>query len=240
MPGAATLDRVLAQWTRLGVGFGGAAVRATPDLERLLLETGRHARMHSRLFIMAATWLHRYGDAVAIHRLRHLAQVELGPDHQSVLGLLLDFAQRGTHPEQFAAVIRTLPPATEAMPLFEIEAESSVLVARAERRSCALGRRWNLWCHDFEFKFDALRPPNWVMARNPTLRHRIDFRGDLRASILAALEHDDSAGASEIALAQACGGSRAQVRNALANLELSCRAERSRTPGAKRTRIVAC
>lgn len=43
--------------------------------------------------------------------------------------------------------------------------------------------------------------------------------------------------ASELSLARCAGGSRAQVRNALANLELSGRVRRSRVEGSRGTAI---
>jgi len=97
--------------------------------------------------------------------------------------------------------------------------------AMAKRRACDLSRKWNRWCQSFEFKTDALRPASWIMARHPQLRTRADFRGDLRASILAALQYDDGAGDSEMKLAELAGGSRAQVRNALANLVMTGRVQ---------------
>ena len=62
------------------------------------------------------------------------------------------------------------------------------------------------------------------MRENPSLVARADLRGDLRASVLAALEHDADAGQSELDLARCSGGSRAQVRSALDNLELTGKA----------------
>ncbi len=108
------LDNLLRQWTQIGAGFSAEPDGMTPDLERLLLDTARHAHEMARLFIMAAAWLHRYGD----------------------------------------------------------------------------------------------------------------LRGDLRASVLASLRFDPGAGTSEVSLAEASGGSRAQVRNALDNLELTGRVRR--------------
>jgi hypothetical protein len=75
------------------------------------------------------------------------------------------------------------------------------------------------------------------MRENPELIMRADFRGDLRASVLAALAHDADAGLSELDLARRCGGSRAQVRSALDNLELTGTACRTRKDRERRTRI---
>ena len=89
-----------------------------------------------------------------------------------------------------------------------------------------------------EPRSDALAPAHVVMSRNPWLRLAMDFRGDLRAAVVASLRHDSDARISESALTRCAGGSRAQVRNALANLELTGRAARIRSPGVRKTRIV--
>jgi hypothetical protein len=231
------LRPLLRQWTRLGAGFDATPSAECPDLERLLLETAREAPGMARLFIMAATWLHRYGDLIAKHRLKRLIRDELERQHRPTLGLLLNIAQQGTHPAQFASIIRELAPTPEPRPLFDVERSSPTLAERSRRRASPISARWGLWCEEIEFKDDALRPASWLMDRNPGLITRADFRGDLRASVLAALKHDAGAGLSELSLARTCGGSRAQVRSALDNLELTGKARRSRTEHDRRTHI---
>lgn len=189
---------------------------------------------------MAATWLHRYGDTVAKHRLRRMIDDGLEADARPVLGLLLDIAQQGTHPAEFASVIAGLAPADQPGPLFEIERINPRLAARARRRASEISQGWNLWCEEIEFKDDALRPARWVMEHNPLLRTRADLRGDLRASILASLRHDPGAGMSELALARCAGGSRAQVRRAVEKLEVSDRVQRARARGQRGTHITLC
>ena len=76
-----------------------------------------------------------------------------------------------------------------------------------------------------------------MMSRHPDLRTRADFRGDLGASVLAALRHDAGAGTSESRLAELAGGSRSQVRNALANLQLTGRVAVRRSETANRCGI---
>jgi hypothetical protein len=231
------LNNLISQWTRLGAGFSADQSPEPPDLERMLLETARQAPGMPRLFIMAATWLHRYGDLIAKHRLKRLIREELEREHQATLGLLLDIAQQGTHPAQFASIIRELSPAAEPRPLFDIERSTAKLVERAHRRASPVSLRWGLWCEEIDFKDDALRPSSWMMNQNPGLIMRADFRGDLRASVLAALEHDADAGTSELDLARRSGGSRAQVRCALDNLEMTGKARRTRSDRERRTRI---
>ncbi len=228
---------LIARWSRAGAGFHAEAAEGPLDLERLLLDTARHGPASARLFTMAATWLHRYGELIARHRLRRLACQELEPAFRPTLGLLLDIAQQGLHPPRFDLITKPLPPASPPMPLFEAECRTPGLRARAERTASELSRRWGRWCRPIELKSDALRPPAWVFEMNPEFRCRADFRGDLRASVLAALAFDDGAGESELALARATGGSRAQVRQALANLTLTGRVSRSAAGDSKRARV---
>ena len=71
----------------------------------------------------------------------------------------------------------------------------------------------------------SLRPDH--SGRTGVLAERENpLRGDLRVSVLAALRFDEGAGNSELALARAAGGSRAQIRNALENLEMTGRVRR--------------
>ena len=218
-----SLDKLVALWTSIGAGFNAQPASGPVDLERLLLDTARHASDMSRLFIMAATWLHTYGDLIAKHRLKRLIRDELEAEYRPVLGLLLDIAQQGTHPLEFQTITKTLEPAHAPTPLFDIDRTHPKLAERASKNASAISKSWNLWCAPFEFKNDALRSASWLMNRHPEFVTRADFRGDLRASILASLRHDEGAGYSEQRLARMAGGSRAQAIASLRNLELTGR-----------------
>lgn len=184
-----------------------------------------------------ATWLRIYGDIIAKHRLKRLIRDELEPECRPVLGLLLDVAQQGTYPPEFETVITPLEPATKGTPLFLSARHNPKLAQLAKRRASEQSRRWNLWCQPIEFKADAIRPASWIIRHHPALRTRADFRGDLRASILASLRHDPGAGESESRLAELSGGSRAQVRNALANLEMTGRVKARAAVGSNRREV---
>lgn len=231
------LDNLIRQWASLGAGFNAEPSGEDIDLERLLLDTARHAPEMARLFIVAATWLHMYGDLIAKHRLNRLVRDELEPEYHAILGLLLDTSHQGTHPLEFQSVIKHLKPLEQAQPLFESGRQNAKLAGLAQRKASSLSRKWNLWCQPVEFKDDAIRPASWLIARHPQLRTRADFRGDLRASILAALRHDPGAGESQLRLAELAGGSRAQVRSALRNLEMTGRVTARRVEGANRRQV---
>ena len=231
------LDNLLQRWASIGAGFNIEPADEDIDMEHLLLDTARLAPENARLFTMAATWLHIYGDMIAKHRLKRLIHDALEPKAQPILGLLLDTAQQGTHPLEFETVIKQLEPATEPMPLFISHRRNAKLAQLAKRRASDTSRRWNLWCQPIEFKLDAIRPAKWIIQRHPALRTRADFRGDLRASILASLRYDPGAGDSEMKLAQLSGGSRTQVRSALANLQMTGRVRTRPATGANRREI---
>jgi hypothetical protein len=230
-----TLDNLIRKWTSLGAAFNAAPMESGDiDLERLLLDTARHVPEMARLFIMAATWLHVYGDTIARHRLKRLIDEELASEFQPVLALLLDTAQQGTHPREFASILRHLPPESSPRPLFKSARKNKALAELARRRASSLSRKWGLWAQPVEFKMDAIRPATWMMTRHPQLRTRADFRGDLRASILAALRYDNANGEDKSRLAELAGGSRSQVGNALRNLEMTGRVATRRAEAANR------
>jgi len=232
------IDTLISKWSSLGAGLSAEPHEGNDiDLERLLLDTARHTPEMARLFIMAATWLHAYGETIAKHRLKRLIDDELEPEYQPILGLLLDTAQQGTHPRDFDSIIRHLSPNPSPQPLFAAARQSEKLRTIVRRRASTLSRKWGLWMQPIEFKEDALRPASWMMARYPGLRTRADFRGDLRASVLAALRHDANAGESESRLAELAGGSRSQVRNAIENLLITGRAAVCRAEDSNRRQV---
>ncbi len=232
------VDRVMADWRALGVAMPGrAASGAAIDLERLLLDTARVLPSFSRMHVVASTWLHLHADVVAKHRLRRLVADELEESARPVLGLLLDTAQVGTHPRPFDVILDRLPPAATPSPLFVEAADDPAIAAYVRRRSSPIARRWRRWAQPVEFKFDAIRPAEWIRANWPDFVPRADWRGDLRASVMASLRFDAGAGDSELRLAQCAGGSRAQVRNALRSLRMTGRIRMRKADGANRTEI---
>jgi hypothetical protein len=236
---AAAHDRVIAQWARAGAMFGVDAASACPDLERLLLATAAHARDDSRLFIMAFTWLCRFGDLVAKHRLRRLIIDQLPREHWPVLGLLFDLVRHRTKSPRFNAVVKTCAQAAlpEPRPLFDIEARLTATHQIVQRDAVGESRTWHLWVRPIERKDDALRAPEWIIAQNPSWRIRAELKGDLRASILVELEQDPAAGGSELELARRTGATRAAVRSALAGLQLAGHIERETAGLCRTTRL---
>ena len=219
------LHSVAARWTRLGAMLNVKAAGRTPDIERLLLDTARVCSAHSRLFVLAASWLALYGDYVARHRLAHLVRRDLEVEYQSVLGLLLDWARENgvTNGSRFNLAIRACAPAASAQPLFDVERRTPALARLAEQRASSLSRKWGRWTIEFEIRTDAIRPAEWIAEHNPSLVERALTGGDLLASVLAECRADAHAIQSEAELARRCGASRPAIREAIRRLQLAGR-----------------
>ena len=203
------------------------------DLERVLLETTRLMTQMPRLFNTTATWLRAYGDLVAMHRFRRLAADGLPRDLQPALGALLDTAQESQIPREYASIVSQLQPAEQPGSLVSLVHGNEVFTTQAKRRTGELGRRWGVHLID-----EPLRPASWIMRRHPDFVLRTDFKGDLRASVLASLAFEEGVGASELALARAAGGSRAQIRKALDNLEMTGRVCRNHSKAGTRIELL--
>lgn len=235
----ADLDKTIARWARVGVLFGSRPARTTPDLERLLLDTARRAPGNARLFYLAVTWLSRYGNFIARHRLKRLIETDLESVHQPVLGALLALAVKHGASRELLVAADVCSPADAPRPLFDVQRRSPALAKIAQRHACSEGLRWNLWLPDEAPKLDALRLARWIINRNPDYLDRIVRKGDLRCSILLVLRHDtpDSSVDSEVALAEQCSANRIAVRNALDDLDREGYALRQPEPGARSIRI---
>jgi hypothetical protein len=223
-------DQVVAQWVRLGAMFNWRATRPPVDLEKVLLETARDVAGNSRLLILAVTWLVQYGPFVAKHRLAKLIRHDLEPEHRPTMGLMLDFARTKTpaNARRFNQAIIACGRAIDHRPLLDIDCRNDFFIRMAKQSASKISRKWGRWIEDFELKTDAIRPATWIIQHNRQMQWRADFKGDLRASILAELEANPRAGDSESELSRACGGTRAAIADALAKLESSGRITRRR------------
>ena len=212
-------DRIIGQWARLGVAFNVRPDDNTPDIEPLLIETAIMLPTMPRLLPACTGWLTQYHRLVCRHRLAGLAAELTTADASATLGLLLDFTRHFSHTDHFNRVIKLCTPAKTPKPLFAVDRLSEPLTSLAQQHSSSTGRRWGLWCEDFALPKDVIRPLTWVMERNPSLKWRAVFGGNLRASIIAILSADRQAGQSESFLARRCYATRKAVREALDHLE---------------------
>lgn len=214
-----TQPSLTACWARLGVLLNAAPAAATPDLERLLLDSAREAPANVRLLTIAVSWLAAYGPLVARHRLRRLAVTELPIKFQPILGLVLDTAIAHGAPRELSIVTELCRVATPPRPLAAIQRDDASMAALAERTASPLARRWGVLAPEILPRPELLRPAPWILANNPGLRDRALRKGDLRCSILESLRIDAGGRAgSEAELARLCGATRAAVRKALTAL----------------------
>lgn len=212
--------KVERNWTRIGVAFACAPAKKTPDLERLLLATAGACEHNSRLVPLTVTWLARYGDFVARHRLKRLVQTVLDVQYQAALGLILEETVAHGAPRDLLSAAEVCSPADPERPLFSVD--QGRLADLAKRHASPLALRWGLWAPEVVLKPEAIRPAWWILRQNPGYRDRIIRKGDLRVSILESLRHDtpDGAARSESELARLAGANRSAVRKALAALVL--------------------
>jgi hypothetical protein len=226
---SATEADVAAGWARLGVMLNVAPAQHTPDVEQLLLDTARLASGNVRLFLLAATWLKRFGSYVAGHRLARLVHDELEDTVRPILGLMLEWSG-GTN-FKYAIEICRGAVSEIGRPLSDAENGMAVLRRQAEQSASALSRKWGRWMSDdaMRMKLDAIRPVSWVARRNFALAARSTL-GDVAASVVAEWPNGAEVdGAMEVA--RRIGASRLATNGALRDLELAGRVEIERTPG---------
>jgi hypothetical protein len=232
-------ESIDAAWCRIGVLLPVTPASASPDLERLLIQTARELPNQSRLFVIAASWLITYGALVAKHRLKRLIVAELEAEHQAAMGLLLETAvELGASRELLlaASVCRVQSP---AHPLFASYLTDDALTQLAAQTASARSRSWGVWAPPVEIKEGIIRPASWVLGHNATYAARAVRRGDLRCSILESLRHDsDGVAASEACVARLSGATRAAVRKALAALVLEGEVELVEGTGVRRAQGV--
>jgi hypothetical protein len=221
--------RVAAAWARLGVMFNVAPAKQTPDVERLLLDTARLTPGNVRLFLLAASWLHRFSSYVAGHRLARLVHDELEVEAWLVLGLMLDWA--GGINLKYAIDVCREAISQVGRPLSDAENGMAVLRRQAEQSASALSKKWGRWVSDeaMRMKHDAIRPVSWVARHNSGLAARSSL-GDVATSVVAEWpEGGEVDGAMEVS--RRIGASRLATSGALRDLELAGRVEMEKTTG---------
>ena len=202
-------------WVRAGVLFNCAPAPDEPDLEALFIESAKHAGRNARLLPLAVTWLVEHGRLVARHRLRGLIAAHLTGRDSAVMGLLLESARSLGAPRDLAVAIESCRARSPASPLYE-EFDPPGIRDVASRHASALSRKWGVWCPEIELKRDAVRPLEWILARNPGYRSRLVRKGDLRCSILETLKHTPGRAVGSVSeLARLCGATRVATARAV-------------------------
>ncbi len=231
------LDKILAQWARLGAMFNVRMARRTPDIEQLLTDTAAAVSSFARLHAMTVSWLVRYHRLVCRHRLSVLASQIGHPKQSAALGYILTLAKEHEHVDHFNLAIKACRPLPKPQPLFDVYLRNSAMVTLAKKQAEPISKRWGLWAPSERLYTDAIRPTEWVMNKNPSLEPRAVFGGKLPASILVVLRNNPDAGQSESALSRTCRATRSSIRDALEHLELCRRIHRRRIGNVTHVRV---
>lgn len=212
------LESVLSRWVRLGIEFNVEPVKSTPDVEKLIVDTACCLPEFARLLPTVSTWLSQNYRSVCRHRLARYAADISDRDVSAALGILLSESMKTANTDHFNLVLKYCTPAT-AKPLFDIDRKSEAFERLARSTASKISLEWGLWYQPFVLKQESIRPIEWIMDINPSLKRRALFNGNLRASILETLYFEPVAGQSESSLAKACNATRKAVREALEHLE---------------------
>lgn len=217
-----TLDNTIRQWSRAGILFGSQPSQQPPDLERLLLDTARHAARSARLFALVVTWLSQYDRFVARHRLKSLIKRELQVEYRPVLGFLLDLAIKHGATPTLNTAAKVCGAFDRLHPLFNIHQGSLAREQMAQANACLEAKRRGLLAPDVEIRLDTLRPASWIIQQNPQWMDRAIRKGDLRCSIIEVLRHDVPGArlSREAELLPLCAANRPAISTALSDLEL--------------------
>lgn len=227
------------RWARLGVLFNCAPAPEPPDIERTLLDTARALPDNPRLFPLVLAWHIEHGSGIARHRLRHLITTELKPEHQPILGLLLEEAIALGAPAEGRIARDACRPAEYAGPLTTAFRTHPELVRVAKSEASPASQRWGVWFPPAQIKPDAIRPAAWIRVQNPSWASRVIRRGDLRVSILETLRLDLDGTADSVAtLAHATSATRLAVTQAVHALEQEGTVRHEQRPAGARSRSV--
>lgn len=224
-------DIILAHWSRLGILFNVKPSEQTADIERLIVETAANLGQNARLLPAVASWLCKYHRLVCRHRLAKLVSEIDNPEILATLGFMLSSVKEKINTDHFNVVINRCQKLKTPIPLFEVDRKSKSLALLAKSNSCDLATKWGLWCNEVEFRDDIIREPVLVIRRNPALKYRALFSGQLKASVLETIANNPQSANSEVALANACGVTRKALRKAVEYLEFCQLVERNYAAG---------
>ncbi len=233
------LERILSQWVRLGAMFNVSPARKTPDIEQLLIDTTSFVPSFARLHAMTISWLVRYHRLICRHRLAVLAGRIDAPESSAILGYILTVARQHSRSDHFNLAIKACRALLKPQPLFDVYRRNPAMIKLAKQQADPLSLPWGLLAPPERLYDDAIRPSEWILSKNPSLKLRATFGGQLAASILVTLSDDPDAGSSESALSRTCRATRSAIRDALEHLELCRLIDRQRVGNTTRVLLLS-
>lgn len=191
----AILDRVAADWARLGVFFVVEPTAQPVYLEDVICRTATVARYDERVFICAVSWLTIHHAFVNGRRLSALVP-DLSQESSAVLGALLTLATHGAKggaPELEAGIARCRP-THPPQPLFSIMDQFPSLRERVKSHALPMFKTWGFWHDDTTLKLSVIRPVEWLLRRVPELRCRSLLGPSVEADIMAMVRATSARG----------------------------------------------
>ena len=200
----ALLNRVAADWARLGVFFAVERTTQPVELEEVICRTASLTRDDERVFICAVSWLATHHAFVNGRRLSALVP-DLTREASAVLGALLTLATQGAngHAPELDAAIARCRPIHPGQPLFRIMDQFPSLRRRVEAQALPMFKAWGFWHDDMTLKLSVIRPVEWLIWRVPELRFRSLLGPSVEADIVAMVRGTSGRGviARDITLA---------------------------------------
>ena len=213
------IEPIEGRWARLGLRIAHAPAAATPDIERLFIDTCGLLPHKPHMLPGLVTWIALYGNFIARHRLRRLVQACVSPEAKAAAGLIAELAIAVGGPQDLAMTIESCLPIKPGKPLAVAHRSDQAMMKMSEAYAADLSVKWGLWTAECEADPRYVMPVQWILTRNPGMRERVVRKGDLRSTILETLRHDTGGVAdSELALARLSGATRAAVHSAVYSL----------------------
>jgi hypothetical protein len=180
------LDRLAADWARLGVFFRVVPTSHPVNLEDLIGRTARVARDDERLFVCAVSWLATHHAFVNGRRLSAVAS-ELSGEPLAVLGALLSLAIAGSdgRASELGAAVARCRRIRPMRPLFRVMEQFPSLRARVEADALPVIAKWGFWHDDQTLKPTVIRSVEWLLQHAPELRCRAVFGPSVEADLVA-------------------------------------------------------
>jgi hypothetical protein len=177
------IDRIWAQWVRLGLRAGVNPWSHEVDTERLIVETTTAGRIEGRAFKALLTFLRDYGDLVNTHRLCAI----LNDADVPVLGAALDIALKHGGAQHYKTVLKKCWPYKDPQLFSTIYIEYETVAEIKMKNTSPVYRKWGLYENMEEFYDDAWRGRKLVLKDNFNLRIRARLGPNRLAQLLIAL-----------------------------------------------------
>jgi hypothetical protein len=177
------IDNLKDQWSKAGFAFSGSRYKHSIDIEKLFVETAKHARNDGRLFSAIITWAVEFGDLINVSRLKKFVTSETS----AVMGCALDIAIMEGASKKLSPVLHKCIP-QKKRELFFLGMNKWKVTQKKERTdSLSVFKKWGFFASGYTIKKDALMNRRWVLSKNINFCFRHLFGPNAKAEILSIL-----------------------------------------------------